>query len=68
VHLSVGQEARLDVTLYVAAADVDPEIVTDTAVVNTLTRTFRAGLGKNRLKIYHNGRSYDLLMPLNPGL
>src|SRR5579859_3360528 len=33
VHLSVGQEARLDVILYVAAASVDPEIVTDTSVV-----------------------------------
>jgi len=32
VHLSVGQEARLDVTLYVAAADVDPEIVTSSTL------------------------------------
>ncbi|HWT88390.1 MAG TPA: carboxypeptidase-like regulatory domain-containing protein, partial [Candidatus Angelobacter sp.] len=69
VHLSVGQEARLDVTLYVAAANVDPEIVTDTAVVNTLTSDISGLVSEKQIKdLPINGRSYDLLMPLNPGI
>src|SRR6267154_1775638 len=69
VHLSVGQEARLDVTLYVAAANVDPEIVTDTAVVNTLTSDISGLVSEKQIKdLPINGRSYDLLLPLNPGI
>ncbi len=69
VHLSVGQEARLDVTLYVAAASVDPEIVTDTAVVNSSTADISGVVSEKQIKdLPLNGRSYDLLMPLNPGI
>src|SRR5882757_11196402 len=50
VHLSVGQEARLDVTLFVAAADVDPEIVTETAVVNTLTSDISGLVSEKQIK------------------
>ena len=70
VHLSVGQEARLDVTLYVAAADVDPEIVTDAApAVSTSTSDISGLVGEQQVKdLPLNGRSYDLLLPLNPGI
>ena len=69
VHLSVGQEARLDITLYVAAADVDPEIVTDAAVVNSTTSDISGVVSEKQIKdLPLNGRSYDLLMPLNPGI
>ena len=69
VHLSVGQEARLDITLYVAAASVDPEIVTDTAVVNSSTADMSGLVSEKQIKdLPLNGRSYDLLMPLNPGI
>jgi len=50
VHLSVGQEARLDVTLYVAAASVDPEIVTDTAVVNSSTADMSGLVSEKQIK------------------
>ena len=69
-HLSVGQEARVDVVMYVAAASVDPEIVTDAAsVVNTSTADISGLVGERQIKdLPLNGRSYDLLLPLNPGI
>jgi hypothetical protein len=70
VHLSVDQEAHVDLELYVAAASVDPEIVTDAAVVvNTSTSDISGLVTERQIKdLPLNGRSYDLLMPLNPGI
>jgi Carboxypeptidase regulatory-like domain len=70
LHLSVDQEARVDVELYVASASVDPEIVTDAApVVNTSTSDISGLVTEKQIKdLPLNGRSYDLLMPLNPGI
>src|SRR5262249_54678116 len=69
-HLSVGQEARVDVTMYVAAASVDPEIVTDAAAVVSASTADISGLvSEQQIKdLPLNGRSYDLLLPLNPGI
>lgn len=69
VHLSVGQEARLDVTLYVAGADIDFEVVSDAPPVNTSTSDISGLVGERQIKnLPLNGRSYDLLLPLNPGI
>ncbi len=69
-HLSVGQEARVDITMYVGAASVDPEIVTDAALVVSTSPSDISGLvGERQVKdLPLNGRSYDLLLPLNPGI
>ena len=68
-HLSVGQEARVDVTMYVAAASVDPEIVTDAALVVSTSSDISGLVGERQVKdLPLNGRSYDLLLPLNPGI
>ncbi len=69
VDLSVGEEARLDVMLYVAAADVGIEVKSDLSVVNTSTSDISGLVGAQQVKdLPLNGRSYDLLLPLNPGI
>ncbi|HJZ66118.1 MAG TPA: carboxypeptidase-like regulatory domain-containing protein, partial [Candidatus Acidoferrum sp.] len=69
VDLSVVEEARLDVTLYVAAANINVVVTSDTSLVNTSTSD-SSGLvtGQQVKDLPLNGRSYDLLLPLNPGI
>ena len=67
--LSVGEEARLDIVLYVAAASDDFEVKGDISVVNTSTADISGLVGEQQVRYLPlNGRSYDLLLPLNPGI
>src|SRR5262249_31323023 len=50
LNLSVDQEARLDVTLYVAAANIDIEVKSDTAVVNTSAAEISGLVGEQQIK------------------
>ena len=69
IHLSVEQEARVDVTLSVAAANIHIEVKNDAPVVNTSTADISGLVGEKQVKdLPLNGRSYDLLLPLNPGI
>ena len=69
LNLSVDQEVRLDVTLYVSAANINIEVRSDAAVVNTSTADISGLVGEQQVKdLPLNGRSYDLLLPLNPGI
>jgi Carboxypeptidase regulatory-like domain len=69
VGLNVGEEARLDITLYLTAASVDIEVKSDVSVVNTSTADISGLVGEQQVKdLPLNGRSYDLLLPLNPGI
>ncbi|HLK03232.1 MAG TPA: carboxypeptidase-like regulatory domain-containing protein [Candidatus Acidoferrum sp.] len=69
IHLSVGQEARLDVELQVAGMNIDFQVISDTPVVTTSTADISGLVAEKQIKdLPLNGRSYDLLLPLNPGI
>ena len=65
----VGQEAVVNLELNVAAAAVEPVIVTDAApIVNTTTASVSGVVGEKQIKdLPLNGRSFDNLITLNPG-
>ena len=69
IELSLGQEARIDFRLQVGSV-ASAIIVTDQApIVSTTTRDISGLVGEWQLKdLPLNGRSYDLLLPLNPGI
>ena len=69
IHLVVGQEASLDVRLKVGEVK-EQEIVTDEApIVSTTTKDISGLVGQQQVKdLPLNGRSFDELLTLNPGV
>jgi len=69
IQLTVGQEARVDFQLVVLEAEETIEVKGDVSVVNTSTADISGLVTEKQLKdLPLNGRSYDLLLPLNPGI
>jgi hypothetical protein len=69
IQLVVGQEARVDFELDVAGVRQLIEVRGDAPAVNTSTADISGLVGEKQVKdLPLNGRSYDLLMPLNPGI
>jgi hypothetical protein len=69
VQLAVGQEARVDLTLQVGVVETLIRVVSDASLVNTTTSDISGLVGEKQIKdLPLNGRSYDLLLPLNPGI
>jgi hypothetical protein len=70
VKLLVNQEARIDLTLAVASASNDNNNVdADAPMVSTSTTDISGLVGEQAIKnLPLNGRSYDLLLTLNPGI
>ncbi len=69
IHLVVGQEAGVDVTLQVGEMKQQVTVKEDAPIVNTTTRDISGLVGERQVKeLPLNGRSYDLLLPLNPGI
>src|ERR1700677_1129709 len=70
VKLVVNQEARVDLTLAVASANNDNiNVVADAPMVSTSTTDISGLVGEQAIKnLPLNGRSYDLLLTLNPGI
>ncbi len=69
IHLNVGQEANIDVRLEVNAVKAAVTVSEDAPVVNTSTSDISGLVGAKEIKqLPLNGRSYDLLLPLNPGI
>jgi hypothetical protein len=69
VRLSVGQEATVDVGLRVGAVSEELKVTADAPVVNLTTRDISGLVGEREVKdLPLNGRSYDLLLTLNPGV
>jgi hypothetical protein len=70
VKLLVNQEARIDLTLAVASASNDNiNVVADAPMVNSSTTDISGLVGEQSIKnLPLNGRSYDLLLTLNPGI
>ena len=69
VRLVVGQDATVDLTLQVSAVKTEVRVAEDAPIVNTSTRDISGLVGEQQVKdLPLNGRSYDLLLPLNPGI
>jgi hypothetical protein len=69
IELNVGQEASIDVRLEVSSAKATVTVSEDAPVVNTSTSDISGLVGTREIKeLPLNGRSYDLLLTLNPGI
>jgi hypothetical protein len=69
IRLVVGQEASVDLKLQVSAVTAEVRVREDAPIVSTTTRDISGLVGEQQVKdLPLNGRSYDLLLPLNPGV
>ena len=69
IRLVVGQEARVDLTLEVSTVKAEVTVTQDAPMVSTTTRDISGLVSEQQVKeLPLNGRSYDLLLPLNPGI
>ncbi len=69
VRLVVGEDARVDISLAVGAVSQQITIVDDAPIVSTTTTDISGVVGEQQIKdLPLNGRSFDLLLPLNPGI
>src|SRR5215467_10289007 len=69
IDLAVGQDARVDLSLRVGQTSEQVKVSADASVVNLTTQEISGLVGERQVKdLPLNGRSYDLLLPLNPGI
>src|ERR1700730_13172839 len=69
IRLAVGQEASVDLKLQLSAVTTEVRVREDAPIVSTTTRDISGLVGEQQVKdLPLNGRSYDLLLPLNPGV
>ena len=69
IHLVVGQEASVSLTLQVGAVREQVRVDEDAPIINLTTRDISGLVSEQQVKqLPLNGRSYDLLLPLNPGI
>src|SRR5882724_852022 len=69
IQLAVGQEARVDFGLTIFGPEAVIEVMGDASTVSTSTADISGLVSEKQIKdLPINGRSYDLLMPLNPGI
>src|SRR5215471_14381131 len=69
IELAVGQQASIDFRLQVGTVSSEIKVVGDAPIVSTTTRDISGLVGEQQVKdLPLNGRSYDLLLPLNPGI
>jgi hypothetical protein len=69
IRLAVGQDASADLSLRVGKVTEQLKVSEDAPVVNLTTRDISGLVGERQVKdLPLNGRSYDLLLTLNPGI
>ncbi|HXH67805.1 MAG TPA: carboxypeptidase-like regulatory domain-containing protein [Candidatus Limnocylindrales bacterium] len=69
ISLVVGQEASVDLRLQVSTVKAEVKVTGDAAIVSVTTRDISGLVSEQAVKdLPLNGRSYDLLLPLNPGI
>jgi hypothetical protein len=69
IQLNVHQEVNVDISLQVSAVKAAVTVSEDAPFVNTATSDVSGLVGAHEIKqLPLNGRSYDLLLPLNPGI
>ena len=68
ITLVVGQEAVVNLRLEVGAVEQEVTVTADAPLVNTTTASVSGLVGEQQIKdLPLNGRSFDLLITLNPG-
>jgi hypothetical protein len=66
--LVVGQNAKVDLTLPLSKVTQQVNVTADAPMVSTTAADISGLVGEQQVKdLPLNGRSYDLLLPLNPG-
>src|SRR6266851_809635 len=69
IHLIIGQEAQVDFRLLLKEMEMGITVVADAPSVGTSPNDISGLVGEQQVKqLPLNGRSYDLLLPLNPGI
>jgi len=69
IRLVVGEDASVDVRLRVGSVHEQVKVSGDAAVVSLTTQDISGLVGERQIKdLPLNGRSYDLLLTLNPGI
>ena len=69
IHLAVGQEARVDLSLPVGTVKTEVGVNADASIVSTTTSDISGLVAEQQIKdLPLNGRSFDLLLTLNPGI
>jgi len=69
IHLVVGEDAIVDLSLQVGQLSQQVKVNADAPLVSTTTADISGVVGEREIKdLPLNGRSYDLLLPLNPGI
>ncbi|MFY9528572.1 MAG: carboxypeptidase-like regulatory domain-containing protein [Candidatus Acidiferrales bacterium] len=69
IRLVVGQDASVDLTLRVGGISQQIKVDSDAPLVSVTTSDISGLVGERQVKdLPLNGRSYDLLLPLNPGI
>ncbi len=69
ITLVVGQDATVDLSLPVGNVNEQVKVVADAPIVNATTQDISGLVGEKEVKeLPLNGRSYDLLVTLNPGI
>jgi hypothetical protein len=69
ILLVVGQDATADLTLKVGSVSEQIKVVADAPIVNATIQDISGLVGEKEVKdLPLNGRSYDLLLTINPGV
>jgi len=69
ISLVVGEEASVDLRLQLPTVKSEVNVTSDAPIVSVTTRDISGLVGEQAVKeLPLNGRSYDLLLPLNPGI
>jgi carboxypeptidase family protein len=69
IELALGQEASIDFHLRVGTVSSEITVTGDAPMVSATTKDISGLVGEQQLKeLPLNGRSFDLLLPLNPGV
>ena len=69
IQLAVGQSATVDLTLKVGESSQEVTVKGDAAIVSATTGNISGLVGEQQIKdLPLNGRSYDELLTLNPGV
>jgi hypothetical protein len=69
IHLVIGQEAQLDFRLLLQQMETGIMVSADAPIVGTTPTDISGLVGEQQIKqLPLNGRSFDLLLPLNPGI
>jgi hypothetical protein len=69
IHLVIGQEAQVDFRLLLKEMETGITVVAEAPMVGTTPNDISGLVGEQQVKqLPLNGRSFDLLLPLNPGI